>query len=390
VAGATGLASFAAIRSLGAPAWAPQFLAVAGQIPWLLAPGFEAFTRRLDARRAFVWLGIVANVPLLAVALLPVTETGEHGRGLGPWMWFVGAVIVLNPVDALYLPLRSALIRANYVEAVRGRYFGWLSAVSKSATVASSKFGGALLDHDPRLLRLYFPLAGIAGIVEHVLISRIRWHRAEAVRPVEAGEGFLGHFAASLREGWAILARDRDFRIYETGFMLYGLGFLASHPLVAEFMDRTLHLSYGEATWAMGFAEPVSYLMVALLVGPVLHRIGLLRATAVSFAVLACFFGSLASVATPAAFVALYFVFGGTMAGVNLGWNLGPMKFAPPGRARAYAAVHMVMVGVRITIAPLLGYALSRAVGTRAVFVLSAVLVAAGAVTTGLLARRVR
>lgn len=210
------------------------------------------------------------------------------------------------------------------------------------------------------------------------------------MRPAAEDPGWAGHFTASLRDGWAILARDRDFRIYETGFMLYGLGFLASHPLLAEFMDRTLGLSYGEATWALGFAEPVSYLLVALLVGPLLHRIGLVRATSVSFAVLACFFAAAMFVSTSAALVALYFVFGGCMAGVNLGWNLGPMKFAPPGRARAYAAVHMVLVGVRIAIAPLLGFALSRAVGTRAVFGLSAALVAAGAVTTGLLARRVR
>lgn len=389
VAGASGLASFVAIRSLGAPSWTPQLIAVAGQIPWILAPGLEVLTRRLDARRAFIWLGLAANVPLILLALLPVTRTGDHGEGLGPWSWFVVAMVVLSALDGLYIPLRSALIRANYAESVRGRFFGWLSAVSKSATVASSKFGGVLLDLDPRLLRVFYPLAGIAGIVEHVLVARIKWHRAEAVRPTDEG-GMARAFVEALREGGRLLARDRDFRIYEIGFMLYGTGFLMSHPLVAEFMHGTLRLSYGEATWAVGFAEPLSYLAVALLVGPALHRLGVVPVTAAAFLLLSWFFVALAFVETPAGFVALYFVFGACMAGVNLGWNLGPMRFAPPGRARAYASVHLLLVGLRIAVGPALGWLIAREVGVRCAFGVSSVLVAAGAVTTGLLARRVR
>jgi MFS family permease len=390
VAGATGLASFVAMRSLGAPSWTPQFMAVAGQAVWLVAPGLEAFTSHLDARRAFIWLGLLANIPLLLLALLPVTPTQDgHGAGLGPWGWFVAAIVVLTALDGLYLPLRAALIRANYAESVRGRFFGWLSAVSKSATVASSKFGGFLLDLDPRMLRVYFPLAGIAGIVEHFRIAGIRWHRTEALRP-QNHDDTRGRFVQLLREGLGVLRTDRDFRTYEIAFMLYGMGFLMSNPLVAEFMNDTLRLSYGEATWALGFAEPVSYLAVALAVGPWFHRLGVVRVTCVSFAVLAIFFAALAFVATPFAFVALYFVFGAAMAGVNLGWNLGPMRFAPPGQARAYTAVHLLVVGVRIVIAPFVGYGLARLTGVPFVFCVASLLVAAGALTAARLARRVR
>ena len=390
VAGASGLASLVAIRSLGAPAWTPQLIAVAGQIPWLFAPGLDVFTRRLDARRAFIWLGLLANIPLLLLAFLPVTPgEGGHGAGTGPYLWFVAAMVALNALDGLYLPLRGALVRANYPDSVRGRFFGWLSAVSKTATVASSKFGGVLLDLDPRLLRVFYPLAGIAGIVEHFLISKIRWHRTEALRPRD-GAGFFAHFAESLREGGRILRTDRDFRVFEIGFLLYGMGFLMGQPLIAEFMDTSLHLTYGQATWAVGFSEPVAYLATALLVGPMLPRLGVVAVTAASFTVLSFFFIAMAFVGTPAVFVALYFLFGATMACVNLGWNLGPLRFAPPGQARAYAAVHLLMVGVRIAVGPALGYWLSRKTDVQLVFGVSAVLIAAGGVTMGLLGRRVR
>jgi MFS family permease len=390
VGGITGLASFVAMRSLGAPDWTPQFLAVASQSVWLVAPGLEAFTSRLDARRTILWLGFLSYVPLLLLAFLPVTPTAEgHGAGVGPWGWFVAAIVVLGALDGAFLPVRGALLRGNFPDEVRGRFFGWMSAVSKAATVASSKVGGVLLDLDPRWLRVVFPLAGVAGIAKHVSMARIRWHRSEAVR-AEDHDDTAGRFVLRLREGWAVLRDDRAFLVYEIGFMLYGLGFLSSHPLLADFMNRTLRLSYDEATWALGFAEPLSYLAVALLVGPVVHRAGIVVVTCGSFLVLTTFFLALAFVETPFAFVVLHFVFGASMAGVNLGWNLGPLRFAPAGKARAYSAVHLLMVGVRIAIAPFFGYWLAHWAGVRMAFGVSAVLVAAGAVTTGLLGRRIR
>lgn len=389
VAGASGLAGFAAMRSLGAPTWTPQLLAIAGQVPWLFAPGLEALTSRFDARRAFIWLGVAANVPLLLLALLPVEAAGEHGTGTGPVLPFVAAIVVLTALDGLYIPLRSAMIRANFAEAIRGRFFAWLNSVSRSATVASSKLGGFLLDADARFLRIYYPLAGIAGLCEHVLISRIRWHRSEVVRPADGGRMYA-RFVASLREGLEILRADRDFRIYEIGFLLYGTGFLMSSPLLAEFTESSLRLSYAQVTWAVGFTDPLAYVAAGLIVGPQLQRLGVVPVTCGAFLVLSFFFSALVFVQTPAAFVALNLFFGAAMAGVNLGWNLGPLRFAPKGRARAYAAVHLLMVGVRIAIGPAAGYALSRWTDIRLVFGVSAVLISAGAVTTGLLARRVR
>lgn len=388
VGGISGLAGFAAMRSLGAPTWVPTLIAVAGQLLWIVAPGLETFTARLDPRRTILWVGIVANVPLLLTAFLPVTTSLDaegHARGAGPWAVFLVGVIVLTALDAVYIPLRGALVRANYEEAIRGRVFGWLSAVSKVASMASAKASGLMLDMDARWIRVVFPFAGICGLIEHGLLARIRWHRREL-----PAEGAKQGFRASLREGWSILRRDRSFLTFEIGFLLYGLGFLMSEPQTAVFTERDLRLSYAEQTWAKAVAESVAYMAVALLVGRKLSKLGIVPVTAAAFLALSVYFVALSRVTTATEYALLSVLFGATMACVNLGWNLGPLRFAPAGKARAYAAVHLTMVGVRIAVGPLLGLAVSAWGGPRLCFGVSSVLVAAGAVTTWNLARRVR
>lgn len=390
VAGVSGLASFAALKSLGAPEWTPQVIAVLGQSVWFLAPGLEAFVAHLDARRAFLWLGFLANLPLVALVLLPVERTGDDGAGTGAVAPFAAAIVLLMALDALYLPLRGALVRANYPEAVRGGYFSRLAAISKVAHVVSSKASGWLLHADPRFLRVVFPVAGIVGLVEHWLLSRIRLHRTENPSGIAGGGGLPSRFAESLRDGWAILLRDRDFRTYEVAFMLYGFGFAMSNPLLPVFADGVLGLGYSDYTWAQGVADPVCHLAAGLLLGSLLPRLGVVRVSGAAFLGLAAYFVAMATATGPLDFVLLSALAGASMSAVNLGWSLGPLRFAPQGRARAYAATHMCLVGVRLAIAPFVGFALSQAIGVRAVFLVSAGLVAAGAVTAAFLARRVR
>jgi hypothetical protein len=385
VDGVSGLAAFAAMRSLGAPEWVAVLIAVAGQALWIVAPGLEALTARIDHRKAILWLGVAANVPLLCVAFVHVNVEGAEGAGRGWWRVFVAAVVVLTALDALYIPLRGAMIRANYAERVRGLYFGLLSAVSKATSIVSSKGAGLLLDHDPRMLRVVFPVAGCFGLLEHWQLARVRWHRAETPA-VGGGSGFF----RLLRDGWGILRADRDFRVYEIGFSLYGLGFLMSQPLFSIFEEKHLQLSYDELTWAVGVADPAAYLAAVLLLGPRIPKIGIVKLTAAAFLGLSLYMLLLTQVGAPWQYVFLRALFGVVMAGVNLGWNLGPLAFAPPGRARAYAAVHVCIVGIRVAIGPALGYALATVTGPRLVFGVSCVVVAAGCVTTSLLAKRVR
>jgi len=76
------------------------------------------------------------------------------------------------------------------------------------------------------------------------------------------------------------------------------------------------------------------------------------------------------------------------MAGVDVGWSIGPLHFAPDGMGHLYMAMHFAFVGVRSLFAPFLGYQVQELFSYRVAFTLSAGLLVAGAVTVWRLARR--
>jgi predicted MFS family arabinose efflux permease len=256
----------------------------------------------------------------------------------------------------------------------------------------AAKGGGWLLDHDPRWLRALFPLAAVLGILGHVFISRIRWRR-DGEGPEVPEPGVRGALAAMGR-AWAqalrVLRRDRDFFLFEAAFMLYGFALLMSTPLVVIYAEGDLGLTYGEWTWASGFASPLAQLASVFLVGRLSDRLGLARSTSLAFLLLVGFFAVLPLVTGANGLIASYVALGVAMAGVNVGWNLGPLRFAPIGRSRTYTSVHVLLVGVRSGTAPVVGYLAMKTFGIRITFGVSAVMMALAFLLMWWLARRVR
>ncbi len=384
-----GLAAFAAMRSLGADPWIAPLLVTFGQLLWLLAPMWEAAFARFHFRAAFLWMGFVANAPLLLVAFVDPRAVDAR---LGLWV-FAGAVMIQAAVDAAYVPHRGALLTANVPASVRGRLFAVLSTIAKAASMTAAKLGGVLLDADERWLRVVFPAAGLIGFTEHWLLSRIQWHKdgRPAVRRWTGARSAWRAATDAWRTAARILGKDRAFLQYEAGFMLYGIGFMMATPMVVVYAERDLALSYGGWTWAQGFAMPATQIATTLVCGRVVDRFGVVRTTAAAFAMLAGVFASLMFVATAGGLIAAYAAFGVAMAVVNLGWSLGPLAFAPRREARSYVTVHVLCVGVRSAVGPFLGLWISeRTGGVASVFACSAASVAIGCVTLASLGRRMR
>jgi MFS family permease len=367
-----GLVAFAAQRSLGAPDWVAP-LVVAWQALWIAAPAVEPLLSRGDPRRGFRLIALAAFPPVLLTSLVAVTPTGRAGEGRGSFVLFLLPLFLYHVCMTAFVPHRMALLSQNVPRPMRGAVFGRLNAFEILGTVLAVKTAGLLLDADPRLLRVVFPAAAAVGFLGMLRLARVRWARGPRTPP--GFETMLGAWRASLR----LLLRDRGFLLYECAFMVYGMGFLMSQPLLVIYAEGTLRASYDVWTWASGFAFPVAQLLVVPLAGRLVDAIGVMRATSIAFAVLAAFFAAMPFVSGAGALVAAFALFGVAMAGVNVGWSLGPLHFAPEGKARVYGSVHLLLVGVRSALAPFLGYAIREwislpfAFGTSAALVLLAV-----------------
>jgi len=389
-AGVIGLSSFVVKRSLGAPEEAVPVLITLWQIVWIFAPGLGTLLARADPQRLWRTLALSAYLPLAAVALVSVSPVGEHGHGTGNLVLFLALMSLHYGASIATVPHRGALLRTNYPSHVRGRMFGLTMAVNLLAAGAAAKGAGYLLDADPRWVRGIYPVAGACGIVAYLVLGRIRWRRSRETRRLatDATERVLKAWSNAWRATWRILRDDRAFRTYEIGFMLYGLGFLASIGLLVLYAEGELHLSYDSWTTAQSVAFPLAQIAGAPLFGRLSDRLGIVRTTGVSFLLLATFFGLMPLVGSAAQLAFACLLWGVAMAGVNVGWNLGPLHFAPDRQAHMYAAVHFCLVGVRSLVGPFLGFAVKEAFSYAAAFGLSAALVTAGAATIWHLDRR--
>jgi MFS family permease len=383
---------FALRRSLDAPEYVVPLVIALGQVPWILAPSWQPLFSGMSRQRAFVLLGLLSKGPLLLVAFVGVVATGDAGRGQGDYGLFLLLLVLFYVGDAAYIPHRAALIGSNYPAHVRGRMFGLLATAAMLAQILASKSSGWLLDHDPLALRWLFPAAAIVGIAGHVILSRIRW-RAPRAAVAAGGRGLKAAgraVARTWRDTARVLREDPAFRTYELGFMLYGFGLNMSMCVLILFSEGVLGVSYDDWTTAAGLANPLAYLLTVALLGRLVDRLGVVRLTTGAFALLTLYFLLLPLVSSLLGLVLTYVLFGVSMAGVNLGWNLGPLHFAPPQRSHLYMSVHVALVAFRSTLAPLAGFWVYDLASADATFLCSAALVAAGTLTMLRLDRRAR
>ncbi len=383
--GVLDLAGFVAKRAFGAADWVVPVLVTAAQVPWLLAPVWEVVFARLDPRRVFVWVGAIAKLPLLLIGLTLIT-------GHESWLWpFLGVIALHHLMIGAYLPHRGALLRANYASTLRARILSKLEIAAMLAFLCATKLAGFALDHDDASIAILFPIAAVLGFAGFLVLARIRWRRDGEREPPSARRDVGEVLRDVCVRTYEVLKADRDFRRYEIGYMLYGVGLLSGAPLIILMAEGPLAMKYGEWADARGIAFPAAYIVGMLFIGRVADRLGPVRVTVIAFAVLAAFFACVTVVQTPWQLVASFVLYGVAMSFVTIGWTLGPLHFAPPGRARRYAGVHVFLVGVRSAPAPFLGLWLASAFSLRVGFAVSAVLVAVGGVVVyGLLRTEVR
>jgi MFS family permease len=382
-AGVVGLSAFVVERSLGAPEEAVPVLIALWQLVWVFAPGIGTLLARADPQRLWRLLAFSTFLPLAGVAFVGITPTDDPGHGTGN-LWLFLALMALHYGAAIAtVPHRGALLRTNYPQHVRGRMFGLFMVANLLAAGIAAKSVGYLLDRDPRWVRAIYPAAAVAGIAAFLLMGRIRWRRSREARRLAAAaaDGVVKAMTHAWRETFRILREDKAFGTFERGFMLYGLGFLSSVGLLVLYSEKELHLSYSKWTWAQSVAFPLAQIAGAALFGRLSDRLGVVRTTALSFFVLCGFFALMPFIHSSTGLAAAYVLWGVAMGGVNVGWSLGPLHFAPDGEAHMYGAVHFCMVGIRSLVGPFLGFAMKVLFGYTPAFVLSAALVAWGGVT---------
>jgi MFS family permease len=313
---------------------------------------------------SFVWANLAhgrARVGLLvglqaafACAVGLIAFAPQAGGGLA---LTIIAVILARILWSGVLTVRSAIWTANYPRHVMAQMTGRIVVYSEVGMAAVALATGWVLDRRPDLARWLYLMAAVAGLIAAWRYRFVRVRREYRLLAAEAGEGLTAS-AFSLSMVREILRADPTYRRYMYCMSLYGSGnLMVNGQMVVLFTDR-LHMASTLQIWLLT-ALPLLLMPIFLPWWARMFDQGHVieyRARQCWWLVVAVLLMSIAVISRqqwllwPGS-VAM----GLSLAGSNLGWNLGHNDFATLGRAQHYMGVHVTLTGVRGLIAPTAG-----------------------------------
>lgn len=352
------LNEYVAKKTLGASDAVLTTLVVAPTAALLFSAWWSGFLGRREKSSTFLVYGVLGRLSLVLVA-------GTASAGA-----FTAVIAVATFLFGAIIPAHNALLQRNFTVAERGRVVGVAVAVQSLATIAASVAAGRIYDAWPSGYRAMYVVAGACGFAACRMLSRVRFrHVAGRERELPLfGATLVRDLAPALRRPFAgtvrLLREDAGFRRYETAYMAYGMAWMMLLPTVPVFLVERLDAAYAQVSMARGLIYFSVLAAASPLFGRLLDRVGPLRVSRLSFAVLALYPLLLVSAGSLGPVYAAFALFGVGMAGVQLGWTIGPIYFARERDSAGYMGAHVALVGLRSVVGAPLGMVLYRATGS--------------------------
>ncbi|MCB9894272.1 MAG: MFS transporter [Planctomycetes bacterium] len=363
--GLTSMNTYVAINALGDwSRWDAEITTLMSMLPSILmafAMLYSSGGRVRKRRNYFLFVGLFGRLVVASVALLAFFPNP---------FFFVALVALQAGVCAGLAPALNHIWGANCTVRSRGRVFTWFSIASEIATMSAALLASTLLDRDGGRAFIYvYPIAGVVGLLGMLSFWRIRLRFTAADEEDLRTPRWTERAKRSLAQATGLLRRDPEFRLYETGFFLYGVAFMMLVPVIPVLFKNYLNASYQE----FATANVVIVQVMALITIPIVVRIAagkrvtvvtrwahvvlvfypvLLGATALT----AAHDQQLATMLVFCAFV----VFGVGMALIHFVWNLGPVAFARGRSPLPYTSTHAALVGFRASIGFPMSYVLMK------------------------------
>ncbi len=324
-----------------------------------------------------------------------ILVTGFIGMGaLLSGYWLVSMIhlyilaILYFMAYAIQAPAQNRVFQQYIPSKATGGLFGLGQGVRMVFVGATSAMAGWWLDRAEQGWQHVFLIAGLTGFVSIVALGVVRTQKQHDALPIR-----FNIILGPLRDAWRLLKRRPDFMRFEGSFMVYGVAFMMTLPVLPIYLVDDLMLDYGQIGLARGTVYSIIMIAGVPLFGRWFDKTTPHRFGAISFGILTGFplllIGAYYLEGSPKLFlvIAAFVLFGIGMSGVMILWNLGSMRFAGAREdAGHYQALHLAATGIRGLFAPLLGYVVMEMLGTRFALACAAAIWALSAVSM-LLAR---
>ena len=288
---------------------------------------------------------------------------------------FATVIIVSSLLTTVASPAYAAVMKEIYPNRIRGRAMSYCRVCVVTVSVLCVLVAGRLLEYVS--YTYVFPVAALVGVGSSLVFGRIRTAEPLAVEKRPTHQFLLDTIK--------ILRDDKPFRWFALSIFTVGFGNLIVVPLYAIFQVDCLHIKTWQVSWlttassvvaVFGFFYWGAYIDKNTPLKAAAASVLLFTATPLTYAIASTWPNIIPAsnmwlVLLPAAAIQ-----GIAGAGIELSYFNSILRFSTPERVSHYQAVFTSLLGVRGTIAPLVGAALvqHKIAGMQSLFFLSAAL----------------
>jgi hypothetical protein len=311
-----------------------------------------------------IWAGILSRIPFLFFPFLTNT-----------WAIIACAALYMMMVRS-GVPAWMEILKLNLPAKERGKVFSQGAMLGHVEGAILGLGIGALLDYESQLWRWVFPLSSIVGMIGILLQAKIPIKLDKVpMRYQIQGVSFWEKLIDPWRSAWKLMKRRPDFFRFQLGFMICGSALMLMQPVLPLLFVDVLDLSFTEMMVALSICRGLGYACTAPIWARKINKMNIYKYTSLVFLLVGLYGGFLLCSPLHVVFVYIgFFIYGITLAGNHLSWNLSGPIFAENEDSSLFTSVNVVTVGLRGCIAPALGWYLCTLIGPVAVMAISMLL----------------
>jgi predicted MFS family arabinose efflux permease len=243
------------------------------------------------------------------------------------------------------------MIKINIDKKNREKLFSFSSTIGYIEGIILAFILGFFLKKNSSSYKSLYFITAIFSLINIFLIKKIPIKKNENRK-----EKVNFNILTPLKEGVDLLKKDKNFNLFQIGFMISGFALMLVQPIIPILAVDTLKLSHQEFAIAILVCRGLGYIMSSPIWGRAFSKVSILKLSSYMFLNTFIFMIFLSfSKFNILFFYLAYVVYGITQAGSHLIWNMSGPIFSKNEDSSKYSAINVLMVAIRGSVAPMLG-----------------------------------